>query len=102
MTTTYREAEFKSEFWTKHNSDRSQDRLSKNEGQGVPVCHACGAVLNPERASSVHIIGGGATVLHPDDEDAYTNADGGDMGVWDLGPECAKMFPAAYRRPFTS
>jgi len=94
-----RTAEFKDgEFWEKHNSDRAQARIEKNQKSG-PCCHACGAVLNPDRAVTVRIVGGGGEVLHPEDADRYIN-DGGDMGAWDLGPECAKMFPAAYRAPY--
>jgi len=40
---------------------------------------------------AVHVINGGADVLHPDDEALYV-PDGGDMGCHMLGPECRKRF----------
>lgn len=43
--------------------------------------------LKPVRA--VHLIAGGYTVLHPDDELQY-EPDGGDMGCWPIGECCAK------------
>ena len=58
-----------------------------------------GAGLDPAKAQTVHIVAGGSRVLHPADEALYTD-DGGDMGCWDLGPECAKMFPAAFRASY--
>lgn len=90
-------------FWTKHNSDRSQTRINRRgtDGEKMLRCSVCGADLNPERAQQVHIVAGGGAVLHPDDESIYV-ADGGDMGAWFLGPECAKLFPAAFRDAYRS
>lgn len=88
-------------FWDKFNSERSQARISKAEREhpDQPWCTVCGAVLNPQRAWTVHIVGGGGSFLHRDDESSYTDH-GDDMGCWDLGPECARLAPAAYRKPY--
>lgn len=100
MTTeTFRTSEFNDTFWAKHWSDRSQDMLAKNESVGVVCCMACGRALNPEKAKTAWIVGGGALVLHPDDYASYVD-DGGDMGCWDLGPECAKLFPAKFLKSY--
>lgn len=96
-----REARFNEDFWTKHNSDRSQDRISDNEAANKPCCMACGRFLaDMTKAKTVHIVSGGSTVLHPEDEALFTDH-AADMGFWNLGPECAKMFPAEYRRPLS-
>jgi hypothetical protein len=88
------------DFWAKHNSDRSQNRITKAEDAGDPWCTVCGAKLNLDRAQRVRIVGGGALVLHPDDVAEYDSRpyDGGDMGEWLTGPECARLVPAAFRR----
>ena len=106
---TYRTALVPDDLWTKHWSDRAQANLSKHGGGDpakAPWCTACGRLLNPAKAQTVHIIGGGGEVLHPDDEAEWEAAHGargddGDMGAWDLGPECAKMFPAAFRSAYS-
>ena len=97
-----RVSEFKmNEFWTKFNSDRAQKRIDKAARAGLPWCTVCGAAL-AEIRQTVHIIAGGGLVLHPDDEDLYWErggtGDGGDMGSWDVGPECARLIPKAFRR----
>lgn len=56
-------------------------------------CAVCGKWLNPQTMWAVHVISGGASVLHPDDEAKYT-PDGGDMGCHMVGPECRKQFGA--------
>lgn len=38
----------------------------------------------------IHIVSGGATVLHPEDEQRY-QSDGGDMGFFEVGMECARI-----------
>lgn len=92
------ELDFMPEFWTKNQSERAQDRIAKNERDGILCCMACGLRLNPERAKTVWIVGGGTTVLPK--TAVSTNRPDEDMGCWDLGPECATMFPAAARRPY--
>lgn len=53
-------------------------------------CAVCGRELRG-KIFAVHIIDGGGTVLHPDDEDKYLS-DSGDMGAHFVGPECRKKF----------
>lgn len=78
-------------------SDRkSQDRADKTTAAGGTPCMACGRPLNPAKTYDVHIINGGNSVLHPDDEDKYV-PDGGDIGHWDVGPECIKALPPEFR-----
>jgi hypothetical protein len=60
----------------------------------------CGAELNPAKAFTVHIVGGGGSFLHPADEDAWDDDPGADMGCWDLGSECVRLVPAAFRSPY--
>lgn len=87
-------------FWTKHNSERAQRRIAQAEEvwtpDSAPWCAVCGATLNPATAWTVHIVNGGGDALHPADEGTYA-PDGGDMGCWDLGPECARLVPQEYR-----
>lgn len=52
-------------------------------------CFACNKKLTSKVMYAVHLIAGGNTILHPDDENSYV-PDGGDVGCWMLGPECAK------------
>lgn len=84
------------DLWGNDDYDRVQERIAKAESAGVPWCVHCGRKLNPTRAWTVHPINGGGVLLHPDDEAKYV-PDGGDMGCWDLGPECAKKVPIEYR-----
>jgi len=52
------------------------------------VCHK-DIKTGKDRARFVHVIEGGSHVLHPDDEDLYV-PDRGDMGLFEIGPECAR------------
>lgn len=61
---------------------------------GASACARCGAkVKNPRYW--VHLINGGSTALHVDDEKIYT-PDGGDLGAYAVGSECRKAFPAGF------
>lgn len=71
------------------------DRRSNIQGNDNP-CVFCGRKVNPTRGFSVHMVHGGQYALHRDDETAYVS-DGGDMGWWAIGSECAKRVPAEYR-----
>lgn len=54
-------------------------------------CARCRAKVNDRTAKFIHIIDGGGTALHPDDESKYV-PDAGDVGGYPVGPECAKFF----------
>jgi hypothetical protein len=88
-------------LWERHNSERTQSRIAKAElmaeaDEAVVWCTICGRKLNPTTAWSVHIVNGGDSILHPEDEPAYKD-DGGDMGCWHLGADCAKSVPMEFR-----
>jgi hypothetical protein len=63
----------------------------KNSHISGPYCVACGRSVKPGMLYSVHVINGGADILHPQDEANYT-PDAGEMGWHNLGPECRKQF----------
>lgn len=44
---------------------------------------------------TVHIVNGGAFVLHPDDEANYVT-DSGDCGFFSIGMDCAKIIGMEY------
>jgi hypothetical protein len=55
-------------------------------------CAACGrAIKEGSERWFVHVIDGGANVLHPDDEPNY-EPDSGNMDFHAVGPECRKKF----------
>jgi hypothetical protein len=58
-------------------------------------CAACGREMK-EKVWAVHVIDGGARVLHPEDEAAYS-PDSGEMGFHFVGPECRKKFGSFVR-----
>lgn len=57
--------------------------------RGQYPCAYCGRPTR--RDFAVHVIDGGSTVLHPEDEPLY-QSDDGDMGLHFVGPECRKRF----------
>lgn len=57
------------------------------------ICYAPLDVKKPQAA--VHIIDGGASILHPDDEKLY-KPDAGDCGLSYVGPECKKRIPKEF------
>jgi len=65
---------------------------------GLETCTHCGRGVKPGKAVVVVVTGGGATVLHPDDETEADTLDNGYMGAWLLGSTCAKQIPAEIRQ----
>lgn len=54
-------------------------------------CIKCQKDLKPGGSyHAVHIVGGGASILHPADEDLYVD-DGGDMNFFEVGNDCARQ-----------
>lgn len=54
-------------------------------------CIRCQKDLKPGTPSRmVHVINGGSHILHPRDEAIYVS-DRGDMGGFEIGPECARI-----------
>ena len=71
------------------------DRFVKNRertGNGdLPMCIVCGKGVKNVR-HTLHVINGGHTALHPDDESLYVS-DGGDMYHFPVGPDCLRRHP---------
>ncbi|MDX8537049.1 hypothetical protein RFM23_05355 [Mesorhizobium abyssinicae] len=62
-------------------------------------CAICQRDLKPgQKRRIIHCIDGGLTVIHPDDEALYT-PDGGDMGCWPIGMDCARKLGLEWSRP---
>lgn len=62
-------------------------------------CLRCKKDLKPGQSRRwVHCIEGGTTVLHPGDEKAYV-PDGGDMGSFPLGMDCARRLGLEWSTP---
>ena len=55
---------------------------------GVEPCVVCGRRVKEPRYF-LHVVNGGTHALHPEDEDKY-EADGGEMGMQIIGPNCRR------------
>lgn len=60
------------------------------DGDAYP-CVICGIPVAKPRFTC-HVIDGGGTALHRDDEDAY-EPDGGDLGHYPVGTDCLRQNP---------
>lgn len=66
------------------------DADNRREPRTTHYCVRCHKDLIPGQPfRMVHLIAGGAQVLHPEDEALYQN-DGGDMYWFPIGNDCAK------------
>lgn len=66
------------------------DINTRREPHTDHFCVACQKDMDPAKPyRSVHVVGGGAFVLHPADEGKYV-PDNGDMGWFPIGPDCAR------------
>jgi hypothetical protein len=73
-------------------SYRTQPMIwNQGKERGRLPCAVCGRPLGWQVRWAVHVIDGGALVLHPEDERRYI-PDSGDMGCYMIGPECRKKF----------
>lgn len=71
---------------------RTMKMIWANDQSNPNGCVVCGKTLSTNKYA-VHVIDGGASVLHPEDEAIYaSDPDGGDMDWHYLGSECAKKF----------
>lgn len=59
------------------------------------VCCRCNKRIRSKAYRLVHLIDGGANVLHPEDADAYI-PDDGDMDWHPIGPDCARKIGIEY------
>ena len=69
----------------------------RHEAKENPCC-ACGKSIKGRSKLFVHVIRGGSTLLHPEDEALFKAevddpAFGGDLGALPIGPDCAKKYP---------
>ena len=83
-------------LWDRQDSPRYETNARKAGEAGLESCTACGRGLNPATAKTLEVVDGG-DVLRADLTGDQSSS--GYMGAWVVGPECAKMVPAAYRRP---
>lgn len=68
----------------------------RREPKTEVFCARCQKDLKPgQKRRGVHIVDGGAMVLHPDDEAIYNalpaEAKRGDCGCWLVGMDCARQ-----------
>lgn len=62
-------------------------------------CARCQKDIRPATpARAIHLIAGGSTILHPEDESLYT-PDGGDLGAHLLGMDCARRIGMEWSVP---
>lgn len=63
---------------------------ARREPKSDFYCVACQKDMDPQKpCRAVHMIDGGYYALHPSEEPNYV-PDGGDMGCWPIGNDCAK------------
>lgn len=61
-------------------------------------CFRCNRDLKPGQSRRwIHLIDGGAAILHPDSEADYVS-DGGDMYYFPVGMDCAKIIGLEWSR----
>lgn len=84
-------------------SDKYYEREERGYAEipeGAEPCVVCGRLVKAGKGFDVHFIFGGRDAVRNDLEAeavaGYT--EGGDMGIWKIGPECGKAVPAAYRK----
>jgi len=72
---------------------RKPVRAARRRGDSADAypCIVCGIAV-PKPKYTCHVINGGGTALHRDDEDAYT-PDGGDLGHYPIGSDCLRQNP---------
>jgi hypothetical protein len=63
-------------------------------------CVCCGRKTGKNPLGAI-IVGGGAFMCRPEDANAFEKYDGGWMGWFPVGSECAKKFPAGYLTTLT-
>lgn len=70
---------------------RSLVRLEKYRGvvSSEEPCVRCGKAIRRKKRM-VHLVDGGSSILHPDDEHLY-QSDNGDMYWYPIGSDCARV-----------
>lgn len=78
------------------NPDTRSRREERAQEQGLEPCTHCGRGVAVGSGWITVVIGGGDQVVHPDEP--VDETDGGYMGAWVLGPQCAKSIPVTARK----
>ena len=78
-------------FWT-HKHDYYYGSLD--------CCQCCGRKVGANPLGAI-IVGGGGAMCQREDVNAFEKYDGGYMGWYPVGSECAKKFPAGYLTTLT-
>jgi hypothetical protein len=73
--------------WWSHKRDYEYGDLN--------CCQCCGRTVGKNPLGAI-IVGGGGEMCQPADNAAFMQNDGGYMGWYPVGSECAKHFPAGY------
>jgi hypothetical protein len=73
--------------WWSHKNDRDYGSLD--------VCQCCGRKVGNDPLGVI-IVSGGFVMCQPADAAGFMEHDGGYMGWYPVGSECAKHFPAEY------
>ncbi len=83
-------------FWgQQQNKARMESNEARAAAKGLEPCSVCGRGVAEGRGWWAEVVDGGASIARADFE--ADNKDPGYMGMWRLGPECAKRLPVAYR-----
>lgn len=78
------------EFISEEHRTKDIDFDARRDPKTNHYCVACQKDLKQgQKHRTVHMIKGGYTALHPEDEHKY-KPDSGDMGHWPIGMDCAK------------
>lgn len=89
------------DIWASWSTDPHliERRRAKAAREGLRFqCEACGRGLRDGSGYNVVIVDGGFKALAPALwGEPEIEEDSGYMGMYDLGPECGKLVPAAYR-----
>jgi hypothetical protein len=96
---THPEAPYAYDTWD--NPEAGETRKGRNEAKAaeasLPACWVCGRGVKPDAAGLIryihlHVDGS----LIPAEASAQLTDTPHSQGVWPIGPECAKHYPAAY------
>ena len=76
--------------------EKLSEKRGKGQDSGLSCCVFCGRATSKD-AYEVFVVGGGEGFCHVEDiEAAIANDDGGNMGVFKVGPTCRRKLPQGY------
>ena len=78
--------------------DKAAREKLYNSGQGLAngFCIICSRKVKLNNDMMVHCVNGSPYEIVRVDEPAESIHEAGDMGWWDIGPDCAKKLPEGY------